>query len=170
MQDLYLSLGSNLADREANIRRAAAELKKLPRTQLTKISSLYETSPVGFATPHKFFNCCVKLRTELSSAEVLAACRRIEELIGRPVESERVEYEDRVVDIDVILFGSRSVEDSQLTTPHPRARHRLFVLVPLAEIAPGLVINSRPVEEWIAAVRAADPEQTLAKLSSLQDL
>jgi len=169
-QDVYLSLGSNLGNREENLRRALAELKELPHSWVMKVSTVYETSPVGFASRHEFLNCCVQLRTELSSGEVLAACQRIEELVGRPAESERVDYEDRVLDIDLVLFGSEDLEGWLLTIPHPQATRRLFVLAPLAEIAPGIVINGKPVEHWVTKVRAAHPEQAVKRFSSLQEL
>jgi len=169
MPDVYLSLGSNIGDRELSLRQAVSELRELRETEVVKVSAAYETSPVGFSTPHQFLNCCVHLRTELGSGELLVACRRIEERVGRSDESMRVKYEDRVLDIDVVLFGALSVRKPELVLPHPRATRRLFVLVPLAEIAPGIVINGSPVEEWIEEVRSAHPEQVVEKFCSLED-
>jgi 2-amino-4-hydroxy-6-hydroxymethyldihydropteridine diphosphokinase len=128
---VYLSLGSNVGDREAQLRQAEKRLSKLGR--VIAISSFYETEPVEFTEQPWFLNCAVKLETSLAPEELMAAILGIEEEMGR----RRVQDKGpRSIDIDILLFADAIVESSAVTIPHPAMHRRRFVLEPLAEIAP----------------------------------
>jgi 2-amino-4-hydroxy-6-hydroxymethyldihydropteridine diphosphokinase len=128
---VYLSLGSNVGDREAQLREAEKRLSKLGR--VVAISSFYETEPVEFTEQPWFLNCAVKLETSLAPEELMAAILGIEEEMGR----RRVQDKGpRSIDIDILLFADAIVESSEVTIPHPAMHRRRFVLEPLAEIAP----------------------------------
>ncbi len=129
----YLSLGSNIGDRAANLRGAIARLSELG--EVTAVSSFYETEPVDFLAQPWFLNCAVALETDKMPRQFLGALLRIEQEMGR----KRVQPKGpRVIDLDILLFGSSVVETAQLTIPHPAMHERRFVLEPLAEIAPDL--------------------------------
>jgi 2-amino-4-hydroxy-6-hydroxymethyldihydropteridine diphosphokinase len=128
---VYLSLGSNVGDRQANLRHAIAQLAELGQVQA--VSSLYETAPVDFTAQPWFLNCAVAVRTELMPKLFLAEILGIEQAMGR----RRIQLKGpRTIDIDILLFGDSVVSTPELTVPHPAMHHRRFVLEPLAEIAP----------------------------------
>ena len=128
----YLSLGSNLADRAANLRQAIRRLEALG--SIPAVSSLYETEPVDVEQPQPWFvNCAVTLETELEPRQLLAATLALEQSMGR---QRREKKGPRIIDIDIVLFDSLIVNTPELTIPHPAMHHRRFVLAPLAEIAP----------------------------------
>ncbi len=129
----YLSLGSNLGDRAANLRAAVLRLAELG--SVTAVSSYYETEPVDFLAQPWFLNCVVALETGKMPRQLLAALQRIEQEMGR----KRIQPKGpRVIDIDILLFGSSVLEMAHLIVPHPAMHERRFVLEPLAEIAPDL--------------------------------
>jgi 2-amino-4-hydroxy-6-hydroxymethyldihydropteridine diphosphokinase len=128
---VHLSLGSNVGDREANLRAAIEKLAALG--EVTTVSSYYETEPVDYLAQPWFLNCALTMTTELMPRQLLAALLKIEQEMGR----KRVQLKGpRVIDLDILLFGSSVVETAQLTIPHPAMHERRFVLEPLAEIAP----------------------------------
>jgi 2-amino-4-hydroxy-6-hydroxymethyldihydropteridine diphosphokinase len=128
----YLSLGSNLGDREANLRETVRRLRELG--EVVAVSSFYETEPVEFTNQPWFLNIAVELQTELMPRQLLAAVLKIERDMGR----RRLQPKGpRLMDIDILLFGNSVVSDPKLVIPHPAMHERNFVLKPLAEIAPG---------------------------------
>src|SRR5215472_14193892 len=131
MTTVYLSLGSNMGDRAANIARAVAELGKRG-VKVTQESSLYETEPLEIREQPWFLNCAVEAETELSPRELMDVLLGIERSMGR---EKRVPKGPRVIDIDILLYGSEIVRAPGLEIPHPRIAERKFVLEPLAEIA-----------------------------------
>jgi 2-amino-4-hydroxy-6-hydroxymethyldihydropteridine diphosphokinase len=135
MQNLaYLSLGSNIGDREAHLRDAIARLASIG--QVKAVSSPYETEPVEFTAQDCFVNCAVLLETSFSPPELMARLLEIERGLGR----ERIRKKGpRTIDIDILLFGDLVVDSADLTIPHPAMAQRRFVLEPLAEIAPDVV-------------------------------
>jgi 2-amino-4-hydroxy-6-hydroxymethyldihydropteridine diphosphokinase len=134
LQIIYISLGSNVGDRADNLRRAIAALEDAG-VRLQKVSSIYETEPVDLREQPWFLNCVVKAVTELPAMELLKKLRQIESLMG----SEKIVAKGpRLIDLDILLFGEESVNTPELQVPHPRMHLRRFVLVPLAEIVPGL--------------------------------
>ena len=131
----FLSLGSNLGNRRANLGRALAELKKA-RVKVLRSSSLYRTQPVGYAAQPWFYNQVVEVSTALEPAALLALIKTVEKGLGRrPARKNR----PRTIDIDILLAEERVFSTRQLTVPHPRMAGRNFVLVPLLEIAPAAI-------------------------------
>jgi len=132
----HISVGSNLGERDLFLKRARGHLRALPKTVLTAVSSIYETQPEGPVPQPWFLNEVVTLRTLLEPEELLFHCLRIENQEGR-VRNQT--WGPRTLDLDILFFGNRIVQQEQLQIPHPRLAERLFVLIPLAEIAPSTV-------------------------------
>ena len=135
---VYLSLGSNLGDRQAILRNATGRLLDLG--DVLEVSSLYETEPVEFTAQPWFLNCAVAVRTELLPREFLAGILAIEKSMGRHRTQPKG---PRTIDIDVLLYGAATIDTPQLTVPHPALAERRFVLEPLAEIAPDVKVPVR---------------------------
>ncbi len=129
----YIGAGSNIGDRRQHLRRAHQLLDALPKTRLIATSALYETEPVGSFPQPWFLNEVVSLQTQLTPEELLEHCLWIEKQEGR-VRSIR--WGPRTLDLDILLFGNRIIQDQQLQIPHPRMASRRFVLLPLSKIAP----------------------------------
>jgi len=143
MNLIYLSLGSNLGRREQHL-EDALELIQSRIGTIEKVSRYYESEPWGFSSKNSFYNCCLALRTALEPLllldqllEIEQALGRVRELTKRP-EGERT-YSDRVIDIDLLLYGEDQMDHPRLILPHPSMGDRKFVLAPLVEIAPDLV-------------------------------
>ena len=130
----YLSLGTNIGDKRENLKRAIEALS-LALGHYTALSEIIETSPWGFESDSNFLNCCVAFETGLEPLQLLDITERIERELGRTAKSTDGIYHDRIIDIDILLFGDMVVNDRRLTIPHPLMHKRLFVLQPLAEIA-----------------------------------
>jgi 2-amino-4-hydroxy-6-hydroxymethyldihydropteridine diphosphokinase len=129
-ETVYLSLGSNVGDRVQNLREAVAKIREIG--DVVAVSSLHETEPVEFTEQSWFLNCAVALTTGLAPEELMAGLLEIEREMGR---ERTVKKGPRTIDIDIVLFGDRIIETSELTVPHPAMHHRRFVLEPLVEIA-----------------------------------
>ena len=131
----YLCLGSNLGEREANLRQALALLS--PKVTFDDVSSIYETEPVGYKEQPLFLNLVCRITTNLPPEELLWLAKDIETKMGR-VPSKQINS-PRPIDIDILFYNNKIMETQDLTIPHPRLKDRAFVLIPLAEIAPDLV-------------------------------
>lgn len=127
---VYLSLGSNLGDRKANLEAAIAKLGELG--EVKAVSSFYETEPMELAAQPWFLNCAVALETELMPKQLMKAILALEQEMGRRRAKPKG---PRTIDIDILLFGSSAIATKGLTVPHPAMHERRFVLEPLAEIA-----------------------------------
>ncbi len=132
---IYLSLGSNIGDREENLRAAIDELPHVG-VGITKVSSFYETEPVDLREQPWFLNCVVEAETHFDPFLLLRALREIETKMG---SEKLVAKGPRLMDIDILLYGTETIDTPELQVPHPRMHLRRFVLVPLAEIAPEAV-------------------------------
>lgn len=141
-QRVAIGLGSNVGDRDAHIRAALVAIDSLPGTSLLIASSIIQTEPVGPIPQGPYLNACALVRTSLEPAELLAGLQRIERDRGRDRSREQ-RWGPRTLDLDILVFGERSVSLPGLTIPHPRLHERAFVLVPLAQIAPDLPIPGR---------------------------
>jgi 2-amino-4-hydroxy-6-hydroxymethyldihydropteridine diphosphokinase len=133
----YLSLGSNLGEREAYLDQAVRILEERAGKLLSR-SAFYYSDPWGFSSDHRFANICIALQTELAPIELLDVTQAVERQLGRTAKSADGVYADRVIDIDLILIDDLVIADDRLTLPHPLMQERLFVLEPLAAIAPEL--------------------------------
>ena len=131
---VYLSLGSNLGNREENISSAIEKLNKIGK--VSKVSKLFESEPFGFISDNLFYNICLEFKTELSPLNLLEATQTIESEIGRKKKSVNRVYESRLIDIDILFFNKEIIELELLTIPHPQIQFRKFVLSPLNDIAP----------------------------------
>jgi 2-amino-4-hydroxy-6-hydroxymethyldihydropteridine diphosphokinase len=136
MERVFLGLGSNIGDRPANIERACRLLSTVEGVRLVRISSLVETKPVGYEDQPDFINAVMEIETALAPRGLLTAIKEIERRMGR---TPTVRFGPRIIDIDILLFGQRVIDEPNLTIPHPRMHERRFVLEPLAEIAPDVV-------------------------------
>jgi 2-amino-4-hydroxy-6-hydroxymethyldihydropteridine diphosphokinase len=145
----YVALGSNLGDRAAHLAAALAALADLPGTHLLSVSATYETAPVGPAGQQNYFNAVAALATSLAPLALLDHLLAIEQAQGR-VRRER--WGPRTLDLDLLIHGSTALDDPRLTLPHPRMLERAFVLVPLADVAPNLILAGLPVSAHLAAL------------------
>jgi len=161
MPDLvYLSLGSNIGDRENHLRDAIARLGREGR--VVSVSSFYETEPVEFTDQAWFLNCAVALETTQTPEHLMAALLNIEQEMGR----RRIQRKGpRVIDIDILLFSDKIIDSPELTVPHPAMLERRFVLQPLAEIAPEQQhpVLMKTIREFLDALPAG---QTVRKLKT----
>lgn len=136
---VYLSLGANLGDREAQLRRALEEIEsRIGR--IVRQSGFFVTQPWGFHSDHLFLNACVAVETCLSPQDLLERTQAIERCLGRVAKTSGGHYADRPIDIDILLYADQCISTPGLQIPHPRMTDRMFVLEPLAQIAPDVVI------------------------------
>jgi 2-amino-4-hydroxy-6-hydroxymethyldihydropteridine diphosphokinase len=149
---VFLGLGGNLGDPASAMAAALRMLGNDKDTRVIAVSSLYRTPPWGKTDQPDFINAAAELCTSHSPRELLALCLDAEQALKR-VRRER--WGPRVIDIDILLFGERSVHEPNLDIPHPRMLERAFVMVPLAEIAPGLKIAGRPLSEHLASINSS---------------
>lgn len=134
--NVYIALGSNMGDRLGYLGKAILYLIQHPQIEMTAVSSIYETEPVGYLDQEFFYNMVVEIRTSLQAHEVMQLCLEIEQQLGRV---RTILNGPRTVDLDLIYYDDYIVEDELLTLPHPRLHDRSFVLVPLVELAPKFV-------------------------------
>ena len=143
MAKVYLGLGTNLGDKEQNLRDAVQKIEEQVG-KIVSLSAFYVTAPWGFSSDNSFLNAAVCVVTKLSPLEVLQETQMIEKELGRTQKSVNRMYSDRLIDIDLLLYEDLvlsviSASGVELTLPHPLMTERDFVMKPLAEIAPGLV-------------------------------
>src|ERR1700676_3684210 len=148
---IYLSLGSNLGDRAANLERAIATLPKAG-VHVLRRSSLYEPEPVDFLAQPWCLNCVVEAETSLMPRQLLHALQAIERKFGR---KKRIARGPRVIDLDILFYGASVIRTQEIEIPHPPMHKRRFVLAPLAELAPGLrhPVLGATIAELIAATQ-----------------
>lgn len=133
MQEAFVALGANIGDREASLREALSRLANDSELEVNRISSVYETAPVGFTDQPAFLNMAVSLRTELEPLMLLRRLLEIELEMGRVRD---VRWGPRNIDLDLLVYGEVVMDTTELTLPHPRMGERAFVLVPLREVWP----------------------------------
>ena len=134
---VFLGLGANLGNRRKQLLITIKHLSEKAGS-ITAFSNFHETVPWGYQSPHPFLNAAVKLETSLSPHELLIATQQIERKVGRTAKSTDQYYSDRTIDIDILLYDELILQTPDLVLPHPLMHERLFVLQPLAEIAPNI--------------------------------
>jgi len=154
---VYLSLGSNLGDRQSNLDRALEFLSQ--RLRMGKISSIYDTEPLGESDQPRFLNLVCQAFTRLEPTALLALAKGIERKLGRVGKSGK----PRTIDIDILLYGDQVIDTPELVIPHPKMTERAFVLIPLDEIASDLVhpVAGKTVKELL---QSATEKQGVLKL------
>lgn len=130
----FLALGANIGDTRKNL-HAAVRLLRAGGCNVTAVSSLYLTKPVGMTDQPDFLNAVVEVKTALTPHDLLGFCRAIEHVLGR---ERTIHWGPRVIDVDILIYEGAVLDDTELVLPHPRMLERAFVLIPLAEIAPEL--------------------------------
>lgn len=130
---VYFSLGSNLGDKEGNIREAISRIGELIG-EVDRQSTLLATEPWGFESDNTFVNAAIRCTTSLSPFEILNITQNIERAMGRTLKSVDGQYHDRIIDIDILLYDDLHITTPQLTLPHPLMKERDFVMIPLKEI------------------------------------
>lgn len=155
MTKVYLSLGSNMGNRQGYLQKAVEALNHLPETEVKEVSSYYETAAWGLRDQADFLNLALSLETQLPAATLLSSCQQIEK------DLDRVRHEHwgpRTVDIDILLYGQEIWETEHLKVPHPFMTQRAFVLVPLLEIAEDLVEpqTGQAYEKYLSQLDTSD--------------
>ncbi len=161
MKTIYLSLGSNIGNREGNLRAAIAQLQA-PDLRVLRVSPVYETAPVDYTDQRWFLNLAVEAETDLFPMQLLKRVGKIERVLGRV---RTVAKGPRAIDIDILLYGSAAVRTPELEIPHPRIAERRFVLAPLADLVPELrhPITRKTVRELLDAA----PQQAVRRVGEL---
>jgi 2-amino-4-hydroxy-6-hydroxymethyldihydropteridine diphosphokinase len=153
---VFVGLGSNLGDREGMLRRAVEAVSELPETEVSRVSTLRDTEPVGIVDQPRFLNGVVEIETELSPRELLEGLLAIERSLGR-VRSGMPPGGPRTIDLDLLLYGDVRIAEPGLEVPHPRLHERRFVLEPLAEVDPALEVPGRGLVEALLAELDSGP-------------
>ena len=163
MATVYLSLGSNVGDRKANLRRAIIFIWQIDGCNIEKESQVYETSPVGGPKQQDYFNQVIEISVGLSPYELLEQLLAFEDLLGR---ERSVENGPRTIDIDILFYDDVIIKKKDLILPHPRLHERLFVLYPLLDIAPDFVhpLYNKTVRELTESLETLQREQKAKKI------
>jgi len=135
MKRVYVGIGSNLGDREVNIRQAVDQLAELPQTRLVRLSSLYDSDPVGLLDQPPFLNAVAMLESDLVPRQLLWNLNLIEHRLGR---ERSLHWGPRTIDLDILFYSNLVLDEPDLVIPHPEVENRAFVLIPLNEIDPFL--------------------------------
>lgn len=160
MPTVHLALGSNIGDRENNLREAIRLLSESD-IHIAKFSSIYETEPVDYLDQPWFLNAVLEARTDLPPAALLEALRKIESQMG---SKKAFAKGPRLIDLDILLYGDETIASPDLQVPHPRMLQRNFVLAPLAEIAPTLRHPAWPAT--VAELFSHSPDSSQVRISS----
>lgn len=156
----YLALGANLGQRLSTLKRAIEAIEAMAGIKVTQVSRLYQTSPVDSSGPD-YINAVIEVRTSLSPMALLDFCQSIETSFGR-VRPQGVHNAPRTLDIDILLYDRQHSDDPRLVLPHPRMTQRLFVMMPLRDIAPQWEDEKgKSVGDWIKEIESIDPSQKI---------
>lgn len=144
----FIALGSNIENRYDYLSKAIEHLGNHPKIQLVNSSSVYETDPVGYEDQDLFLNMVIEIQTELGALELLDFCLKVELELGRKRE---IVWGPRTIDLDILLYNQVNIKSEKLIIPHPRMLERNFVMIPLMEIKPDVIIPNieKPLEAWI---------------------
>ena len=153
MTPAFIALGANLGDPVAQLREAAQRLRNTAGLHSVQLSPIYFSAPVGVVDQPRFANAAVRLETSLDAHELLAVCHSVERAMGRV---RTVRWGPRTIDLDLIFFGTLRLTDDVLTLPHPRWSERAFVVQPIYDLAPDLVIDGVALSETLARLDRSD--------------
>ncbi|WP_100011870.1 2-amino-4-hydroxy-6-hydroxymethyldihydropteridine diphosphokinase [Lentibacillus sediminis] len=137
MNRAYIALGANIEPRARHLQKALDMLRRHPHITMKKQSSIYETAPVGYTEQADFLNMAAEIDTSLSASELLDVCQQIEQELGR---KRSIRYGPRTIDLDILLYNQENKKMDRLTIPHPSMHERAFVLIPLGDIAPEVLV------------------------------
>lgn len=159
----YLGLGANLGDRLKQLRQAIDLLNLTKGISVSRLSSVYETTPVGYVEQPIFYNMVIEVQTTLSAMNLLQICLQIEKKLKRIREFK---WGPRTIDIDILLYGDRVINQDELVIPHPRMTERAFVLIPLRELVGDMVIPgvNQSIDQFLQKL---PEEQEVRKLKGL---
>lgn len=132
MVKVYLGLGSNMGDRAHQLQQAIQIIDRFQHIDVTSVSPIYETKPVGYTDQPQFLNLCIEIETTLKPQELLKRCLETEQALHRV---RKIRWGPRTLDVDILLYGNEIIEEDNLIIPHPRMVERAFVLIPLNDIA-----------------------------------
>lgn len=159
MEDVFLGLGGNIGAPDKAMRAALTALDRRSDTTIVEVSSLYRTPPWGMADQPDFLNAVAHIRTALEPRKLLAVCLEIERTLKRV---RTLRWGPRSIDMDILIFGARIIEEEGLSVPHPRMAERAFVLAPLAEIAPEIDVLGQSAMTRLAGLDQAGIEKVPA--------
>lgn len=144
----FIALGSNIGNRYEYLTKAIEKLAKQQKITIVNISSVYETDPVGYEEQDLFLNMVMEIQTDWSALELLDFCLKVELELGRKRE---IVWGPRTIDLDILLFNQENIKSEKLIIPHPRMLERNFVMIPLSEIKPDIIIpnTEKPLKVWI---------------------
>jgi 2-amino-4-hydroxy-6-hydroxymethyldihydropteridine diphosphokinase len=149
MSRIWLGLGTNMGNRNAALAQAVQHIASLPDTSIIKQSDIIETAPWGITDQPAFLNMAIEIETTLPPINLLNELLHIEETMGR-VRTQK--WGPRIIDIDILIYENVILNTPELTLPHPFITQRSFVLIPLAQIAPELLLDGKTVAEWTKSV------------------
>lgn len=152
MKNVFIGLGSNIADKHIHLHRAIHHIQAMPQTKLIAVSSFYLTKAWGNTAQDDFLNACAHVQTQLDAQTCMQYLLAIEENMGRVRTAEK--WQPRIIDLDILDFNSEIIDTNTVIAPHPYMQERLFVLLPLQEIYPNYVhpVLKKPIEELIAHI------------------
>src|SRR5699024_9890885 len=140
MNNAYIALGANIKPRDYYMEQAIKRIKAHNQIDICATSAVYETAPAGYEDQGHFLNSVIHVQTSLDPFELLTFCQSVEHYLGR---KRTIRYGPRTIDLDILLYNHENIETKRLTIPHPRMHKRAFVLVPLKELAPDLVVPGK---------------------------
>ena len=149
----FIGIGTNIGDRKDNINKAIKLLGENGKTLIRKVSSIYETAPVGYLDQAAFLNLVIEIETVLGPFELMEFTASIEKAMGR---EKLIKWGPRLIDLDILLYENEVVKTEKLIIPHPRIGERAFVLIPLMEIAPEIKLNGIPIIKYVSAIEGQE--------------
>ncbi len=158
----YIGLGGNIGDVLSNMRNALRALDDHHDISVVQISNVYKTPPWGIEDQDWFLNACAKVETTLSGQELLKQCLNAEMELKRVRD---VRWGPRTIDLDVLVYADISINEEDLQVPHPRMHERGFVLLPMADIAPNLVVKGKTIKQWLLTLETGDIQPTEFELT-----
>nr|WP_321302442.1 2-amino-4-hydroxy-6-hydroxymethyldihydropteridine diphosphokinase [uncultured Trichococcus sp.] len=158
MPTVYIALGTNLEPRADHLEKALELFRSLPDVEVKRVSSVYESKPVGYLDQPDFLNLVFEAETDLLPLDLLDSCQSIEQELGRV---RTIRFGPRTLDVDIVLYGAESIEEERLIVPHPRMQERSFVLLPLQELNPEFVVPewNKTINELVAGLPSKDLEE-----------